>query len=276
MNKDIDIQLIKTLLGDFDNEVLNDAEWIQFGSSNTTNDVVLLNLFNKYAVPIYEKIQTVRQKQAVTTLDYLISISNDDFQNHFEDFITPFDPIKNHIRFISLLKTSLQNKKAKDVFIENNENANIVDHLKNLLIQKNLINENDVAGIPYTRLGFIEKQFSIKLPKAYKDYLLIFGKNAGELFDDKSICFPNILDFKKEFDNFVIHEKINYKLPENAFVFYKPNNVLFYYFICDGISDPIVYSFDVVDGENISYSHFTQFLKLSIFDLFFYKNESSS
>jgi hypothetical protein len=88
----------------------------------------------------------------------------------------------------------------------------------------------------------IEDSFGVKLPLAYKEFLLQMGKGAGRFMAGSSIFYDEIFEleyFAKE----LLDENSFKSLPEKTFVFWMHQGYQFAFFYLDQGDDPAVYNY---------------------------------
>lgn len=100
-------------------------------------------------------------------------------------------------------------------------------------------------GCSETEIDALEKHFTVVLPKTYKDFLRVCGKDAGGLlnfclyqyFDLTQFIEPHLADLARKFD-----------LPTNHFVFVWDNDIILYFDTAGG-DDPPVWRYDEVENK---------------------------
>ncbi len=116
-------------------------------------------------------------------------------------------------------------------------------------------------GISEKELAEIETEFQITLPKAYRDFMLIFGKRSGYVLDGYGAQYPIVLGNRGAAE-YVLNTIDD--IPEGDKPIFKPSYFFFaqwlsynyWFFDCDEESDdPKVYLFE--DGGKIEDSYFT-------------------
>ena len=105
----------------------------------------------------------------------------------------------------------------------------------------------DTKGITLDEILYIESIFSIKLPNAYKEYLLLFGKESGNLLSSYYTEYPSVLENKEDaiyalnFDDRQLN-KDKPKLKNSYFFFGQWQGYVFYFFDCEeDCKNPPVY-----------------------------------
>ena len=121
-----------------------------------------------------------------------------------------------------------------------------INDIRNELLRKELATESSLVGVSVEDINRIEKQASVLLPRAYKDFLISFGKKAGFFASDVVFFYSEILDLREELNEMIEEEGLDFEVPENAFVFSGYQGFQYHYFICDGRGDPEIYR--IMDG----------------------------
>ncbi|KIQ22716.1 hypothetical protein RT99_06350 [Flavobacterium sp. MEB061] len=102
-------------------------------------------------------------------------------------------------------------------------------------------------GITSEIIDEIENDFQLKLPLAYKEYLLEFGSHTGNLFGSYYMTYPSLKENKSdviEMINFDDRKTENEKpfIKNSYFFFGQWQGYIFYFFDCEsGKDDPEVY-----------------------------------
>jgi SMI1-KNR4 cell-wall len=120
-------------------------------------------------------------------------------------------------------------------------------------------------GIDNIIISEIEKHFQLDLPLAYKEYLLNFGANSGNLLSSYYMTYPSLMDNKSD-----VFEMINFddrkldsekpKIESNFFFFGQWQGYNFFFFECGiGENPPVKIlndSFEIIGYKD----SFTSFL----------------
>ena len=136
---------------------------------------------------------------------------------------------------------------------------------KEILIEAGLDKEYPIAGISDEQISEIEQMNNITLPDSYKNFLRECGKSAGLFEHDEKSFYPDIKSLRKDLNEMIVEEEIDFILPENIFVFSAYQGFYFNYFLCDGNNDPVVY--EITDGSNgprVSAPSFTKYMEKNI------------
>jgi hypothetical protein len=115
------------------------------------------------------------------------------------------------------------------------------------LIASGIAKPGQIAGCSDSDITRIEGTSGVQLPAAYKAFLRVVGKNAGQLMGDIDFLYEGVLALNARaaaiLDNW---EEGKLVLPAKAFVFSMRQGEQFMFFIADGRSDdpPVYYYFE--------------------------------
>jgi hypothetical protein len=106
------------------------------------------------------------------------------------------------------------------------------------LVSSGICAAEEIVGCSKEEIQSIESSTGIELPEAYKSFLSIAGRSAGNFMRDLTIFFPEVSTLtdrvRRDFEGVV-------QLPERAFVFADRMGEAFLYVVADGSGDPPVY-----------------------------------
>ncbi len=115
------------------------------------------------------------------------------------------------------------------------------------LLEKNKLKIGNTLGIDNNQVIGIENEFQLKLPSSYKEYLISFGTNCGNLLASYYMTYPSLVDNKTDaiemlnFDD----RKSDIEKPaikDSYFFFGQWQGYVFYFFDCaEDTEDPTVY-----------------------------------
>jgi hypothetical protein len=108
---------------------------------------------------------------------------------------------------------------------------------------------NNCKGITVEEIQSLEAEFEVTFPAAYREYLLVFGKESGDLlssyYTEISYLYknkPNAI-YALNFDESKDHSHIEIK--DSYFFFAQWQSYIFYFFDCaSNNEDPPVYIFN--------------------------------
>lgn len=118
----------------------------------------------------------------------------------------------------------------------------IVSILKGNSIKLNPCSFEDVLSL--------EGHFKIKLPKACKEFLLTMGRGAGKFLHGSDCFFSQLFVLKESAKELILENKLDFALPNDAFVFYMHQGYQVAYFLANSeTEDPVIYYFSEGDGR---------------------------
>lgn len=104
-----------------------------------------------------------------------------------------------------------------------------------------------IEGVTKNEIHDIESTFNVKLPKAYIEYLLFFGRKSGNLLNSYYMEYPALKENKQDaiyeinFDDTILL-KDKPIIKDSYFFFAQWQGYNFYFFDCDEVSNnPIIY-----------------------------------
>lgn len=119
-----------------------------------------------------------------------------------------------------------------------------------------------IAGCTEDEIIQLEREYSLRLPAAYKEYLRLFGKSTGQLLAGYHTTVDqirrNIACVAFDLVN-TIHSN-TFKVEPDMFFFGQWQGTVFY-FRCDGNEDPPVYMITTFDEIELFTNTFTAFVK---------------
>lgn len=118
-----------------------------------------------------------------------------------------------------------------------------------------------IEGTSNTLIKEIEKQFNVKLPSVYTDFLQRYGYKAGELLGHSVIReYTGLNDLLEEVEEMLIEENMSFSIPNKAFFFASFQGVDYWYFMCDGTDNPDVLYLEEDATEAVYFSTLSFFL----------------
>lgn len=138
-----------------------------------------------------------------------------------------------------------------------------VNRIFQSMIDKGVLNRNDLVGCNAEEMDQIRAHFSVHIPAYYEEFLRLAGKSAGGLFRGSDIFFPRLLKLQK-WANELLSENNEKGLPESAMVIFMHQGYEFC-FILPGKDDPSVFQY--VEGQkgfSETWQKFSEFLEQSL------------
>lgn len=131
---------------------------------------------------------------------------------------------------------------------------------KSRIIDAGLDEEQTIAGLSESEILDLERSQNVRFPSSYRRFLADCGKGAGLFARDADFFYPKIRSLKSELQEMLDEEGIAFDIPPQAFVFGAYQGYQYFYFLCDGTDDPVVYK--ITDGskhpviDSISFEEF--------------------
>jgi len=139
------------------------------------------------------------------------------------------------------------------------------ENLVNEMLRAGLASEKDIQGCSDEELSSLKVSVGHILPNAYEQFLLKFGKGAGEFMQGTDIFYPSIKGLKEEAIELLKENEEEFSLPEDAYVFSMHQGYEFLYFKLSGGDDPEVYQYVEGNGKPEKvWSSFTEFMQQSL------------
>jgi len=119
------------------------------------------------------------------------------------------------------------------------------------LLSSGIAKPDQIAGCSDADIARIEAASGVQLPAAYRSFLRVLGRNAGQLMCDIDFLYEKALGLNAQAARILENwEEGKLALPEKAFVFSMRQGEQFMFFIADGGSeDPPVYYYFEGRGE---------------------------
>ena len=120
----------------------------------------------------------------------------------------------------------------------------------------------DIEGLNQKEICEIEKEFKIKLPVAYKEFLGLFGKKTGNLLKGYYMTFDNIAENRKDLNDMFITSV--YQLPiiiKDTYFIFGQWQGSFLLFDCLLGDNPEIYFMTGADNIEYIYPSFVDFIK---------------
>ena len=125
-----------------------------------------------------------------------------------------------------------------------------LDTARSKLMDAGLAGPHSFKGCTEQQIKSIEDKLSLRLPRCYRDFLSVMGREAGEFLVGTDYSFPKVLDFRSEAENLLRTTPSNFLLAQDLFVFMFHQGYTFLFFNChDDSDDPPVFMFTEADKE---------------------------
>lgn len=95
----------------------------------------------------------------------------------------------------------------------------------------------------------MERKVGLKLPDAYKQFMSVIGKSAGNFMTDLQVFYPKVLQCTEEMSE-ILMSNFGVSLPDNAFVFAdRFGEQMLFFHITEGNDDPPIFAWSDEDPE---------------------------
>jgi hypothetical protein len=102
----------------------------------------------------------------------------------------------------------------------------------------------ELRGCADADIASIEETFGVVLPAAYRDWLAVMGRGAGQYLLGTDAFYPKVLKLRTWAEELLEENEDPFQLPANAFVFLMHQGYQFMYFETGtGDSDPAVFHY---------------------------------
>ena len=119
-----------------------------------------------------------------------------------------------------------------------------LDKAKARLEELNILEHDEVSPCTEEEVAALEKQMSVCLPGAYREFLLWMGKDAGRLFRGTDCLYEILPKLKAWAIELLAENGLSDLLPDDAFVFLMHQGYQFMFFRFSEGEDPPVYYYD--------------------------------
>lgn len=117
-----------------------------------------------------------------------------------------------------------------------------IEAAKTKLIQSGLAEIDTTIGCSEQEIASVEEAFSLSLPKEYRDFLRMMGREAGKFLVGTDYSFPTLLEFREDAERLLIENHADFGLSLTNFVFMFHQGYTFLFFDCkNGSDDPPVF-----------------------------------
>jgi hypothetical protein len=148
--------------------------------------------------------------------------------------------------------------------------------LKALAERLEVINSHEVQGCTEAEIQALEDTLQIKLPEAYREFLVWGGKGTIEFLRGSTWRYfkGNFVDLQIESKDLLI-ENHPLELPINTYIFLAHQGSIFFFFLLTEGDNPVIYKF--MEGETEfrkEFCAFTEFLEYHLLYAYLVDNKS--
>jgi hypothetical protein len=119
-----------------------------------------------------------------------------------------------------------------------------------------------IFGCEPRHINRLQNYFGVTLPKVYRDFLCVFGRDTGDILGHMTVAYPWIVKFHHRAVS--MFEDENIPLPNNRFVFGFEDSHLWFFDIASGVEDPPVSLLTEGEGIRQVAETFTEWLNVVI------------
>jgi len=138
-----------------------------------------------------------------------------------------------------------------------------VKQLAERLVATGLASASQMLPCTDIEIGDIERAQGAPLPAAYRAFLKLMGRGAGELFEGSDCFYPEVLDAKLFAKALLVEDGGGHKLPQDAIVILVHQGYQFYYCEASQGENPPVLHYLEGSGVRQSDTSFMKFLETS-------------
>lgn len=138
-----------------------------------------------------------------------------------------------------------------------------------LLIKNNLATYSDLRPCIEEEIKKLEEHFQFRLPKKFREYLLVTGHGAGEYKIGSDYQYKYLFDLTRQARCELKRAGNPFQLPEDAFVFFGHQGYIFAWFNVSDGDDPPVYTYSIMAEEKRPKSwasSFSEYLTKSVIE----------
>lgn len=137
--------------------------------------------------------------------------------------------------------------------------------IRNQLVINGIAEEADLRGCTPQEIEKLERLVGKSLPRAYREFLLAIGHQAGSFFRGTSIFYNQVARLTDAACELLAENDLVGVLPEDAFVFYLHQGYEFGYFrLVDGDDPPVYQYFEGAGLPKLVWPSFTDYLAYMI------------
>ena len=116
-----------------------------------------------------------------------------------------------------------------------------------------ILQKHGVGLLPCSALEIqkLEEHIGRELPQAFKEYLRAMGKYSGGVNQGTDCFYDHLFANNQNAFELLLENKIEMKLPDDAFVFYVHQGYQFLFFKLDEGENPPVYGYN--EGNDVPY-----------------------
>ena len=142
-----------------------------------------------------------------------------------------------------------------------------LERVKERLAALKLASPDELKGCSNQEVWQLERQLGVKLPQAYREFLLLMGKEAGQFLRGSDCFYQHLPELQTAAIELLEENHFPQLLPNDAWVFFMHQGYQFSFFRLGEGEDPPTYSYCEAETEQSfvkSQERFSQFLLTEI------------
>lgn len=137
-----------------------------------------------------------------------------------------------------------------------------IEELRDFLIQKGV----ELESCTEDEIRKIENRYNVILPKSYKNFLLLMGKDAGVFMKGSSVFYDEVFELRSWASDLIMENDLK-PLPDNSFVFWMHQGYQLAFFKIGEGDNPFIYYYSEgksqIDYLKTEYT-FIEFLRIQL------------
>lgn len=134
-------------------------------------------------------------------------------------------------------------------------------------LKNDLLNVRNTKAMSILEVDIIEKEYNLKIPLAYKEFLLIIGKDSGQLFEQGELDIGDFGNLKQMALEEIQESNLSIILKPTDLVIYEHQGYIYRYLPTDEGNNPPVIEFND-GGELYEYPTVQDYISKSLEDYF--------
>ena len=132
-----------------------------------------------------------------------------------------------------------------------------------LLIKNDLATKDELQGCSEKEIEQLEKHIEAKLPKGYREFLILMGHRAGIFNRGSDFLYKDLFDLTDLTRE--ILQSGPFELPNDAFVIFSHQGCIFAYFRLSDGSEPPIYTYRIMEPDPKRWADsFSEYLEKSL------------
>lgn len=124
-----------------------------------------------------------------------------------------------------------------------------INDVVKVLVDGGVANDSDIMGCSEAEIAQVERILNVKLPAAYREFLLRMGRGAGDFYCGSDLHWPKVLGLTEAGRELVSEDEADIQLPADAIVIVMHQGYQFLFIRATEGDDPPVYHYMEYSGE---------------------------